>query len=157
MMGWFKNLKIARKLQLAFLAVLVLMAILGIFSISQLAKVKNASSEISTDWMPAQKKLGDLKLYFVRLRGTESQLAIYDGDVEAMNGLVSRSQVILTEEGAGRVGIQTQPINVAAHSPQSRPASRLPVSTANARPSGHDARLGPAAARSNGATGTSRG
>ena len=95
-MGWFKNLKIARKLQLAFLAVLVLMAVLGIFSISQLAKVKNASSEISRDWMPAQKKLGDIKLYFVRLRGTESQLAIYDGDVEAMNGLVSRSQAILT-------------------------------------------------------------
>ena len=95
-MGWFKNLKIARKLQLAFLAVLVLMAVLGIFSISQLAKVKNASSEISRDWMPAQKKLGDIKLYFVRLRGTESQLAIYDGDVEAMNGLVTRSQAILT-------------------------------------------------------------
>jgi methyl-accepting chemotaxis protein len=96
MMGWFKNLKIARKLQLAFLAVLVLMTILGVFSISQLAKVKNASSEISRDWMPAQKKLGDIKLYFVRLRGTESQLAIYDGDVEAMNGLVSRSQAILS-------------------------------------------------------------
>nr|WP_198984430.1 methyl-accepting chemotaxis protein [Herbaspirillum sp. ASV7] len=95
-MNWFKNLKIARKLLLAFLAVLLLMAIQGVFSISQLAKVKNASSEITRDWMPAQKKLADIKLLFVRLRGTESQLAIYDGDVEAMTGLVSRSQAILT-------------------------------------------------------------
>ena len=95
-MNWFKNLYIAKKLLLSFLCVLALTAILGIFSISQLAKVNNASSEITRDWMPAQKTLGDIKLLYVRLRGTESQLAIYEGDLDAMNGLIKRSQAILT-------------------------------------------------------------
>ncbi|MBP0598002.1 MCP four helix bundle domain-containing protein [Herbaspirillum sp. LeCh32-8] len=95
-MNWFRNLKIAKKLLLAFLTVLALTAILGIFSISRLAKLNSASSEITGDWMPAQKTLGDIKLLYVRLRGTESQLAIYEGDLDAMNGLIGRSQAILT-------------------------------------------------------------
>ncbi len=95
-MTWFLNLKISKKLLLSFFSVLLLTAVLGVFSISALSKVNDASSEITRDWMPAQKSLADIKLLFVRLRGTESQLAIYDGDLDAMNALVQRSQVILT-------------------------------------------------------------
>ncbi|WP_343742981.1 methyl-accepting chemotaxis protein [Herbaspirillum huttiense] len=95
-MNWFRNLMIAKKLLLAFFCVLVLTTILGIFSISQLAKLNSASSEITRDWMPAQRTLADIKLLFVRLRGIESQLAIYDGDLDAMKALIGRSQAILT-------------------------------------------------------------
>jgi len=41
-MKWFYDLKIARKLMLSFISVLLLTAILGCFSIVQLGRVNNA-------------------------------------------------------------------------------------------------------------------
>ena len=47
-MRWFLNLKIAKKLILSFLAVIILTASLGIFSIIELVKVNTAATEITT-------------------------------------------------------------------------------------------------------------
>ncbi|EJN09978.1 methyl-accepting chemotaxis protein [Herbaspirillum sp. YR522] len=94
-MKWFRNLKIAKKLLVSFVCVLALMAILGIFSIKQLDQVNRASTEITTDWMPSIRTLAELKLLLARVRSFESQMAIYDGDAEAMTALVKRSQVVL--------------------------------------------------------------
>jgi len=94
-MKWFRNLNIAKKLLVSFVCVLSLMAILGIFSITQLDKVNRASSEITTDWMPSIRTLAELKLLLARVRSFESQMAIYEGDGEAMAALVKRSQVVL--------------------------------------------------------------
>jgi methyl-accepting chemotaxis protein len=96
-MGWFHNLKIAKKLLVSFLCVLALTAVLGFFSINQLHKVNEASTEISTNWLPSIRTLPEIKLLLARIRGTESQMAIYDGDVEAMVALHKRSDAIVTK------------------------------------------------------------
>src|SRR5450830_344429 len=96
-MKWFSNLRIAKKLLLSFLCVLLLTAILGIFSIAQLNKVNNASTEIATNWLPSIRTLADIKLLLARVRSTESQMAIYEGDSVAMEALFKRSQTILSQ------------------------------------------------------------
>jgi methyl-accepting chemotaxis protein len=96
-MKWFRNLKIAKKLLVSFVCVLSLMAILGIFSIKQIEKVNQASTDITTNWMPSIRTLAELKLLLARVRGFESQMAIYEGDAEAKAGLVKRSQVVLDQ------------------------------------------------------------
>ncbi|HLM45417.1 MAG TPA: MCP four helix bundle domain-containing protein, partial [Myxococcaceae bacterium] len=50
-MNWFHNLKIATKLLISFLTVLILTVFLGIFSVLQLAEVRASSQEISGVWM----------------------------------------------------------------------------------------------------------
>jgi methyl-accepting chemotaxis protein len=87
---------IAKKLLISFLCVLTLTAILGVFSIAQLNKVNNASTEIATNWLPTIRTLADIKLLLARVRSTEAQMAIYDGDTTAMEGLYKRSQAIVS-------------------------------------------------------------
>ena len=75
-MKWFYNLKIAKKLILAFIAVLLLTTFLGVFSIVQITKVNQASSDMSTNWLPSIKTLLDLKVSLSRIRGAEFQRLI---------------------------------------------------------------------------------
>jgi methyl-accepting chemotaxis protein len=70
-MKWFYDLKIAKKLILAFIVVLALTTVLGVLSIIQITKVNKASSDISTNWLPAIRALGDLKVTLSRLRTAE--------------------------------------------------------------------------------------
>jgi methyl-accepting chemotaxis protein len=72
-MKWFYNLKIAKKLILAFLAVLILTGILGGFSITQLKKVNQASTDISTNWLPSVKTLLQMEVSLARIRGEQFQ------------------------------------------------------------------------------------
>jgi CHASE3 domain sensor protein len=51
-MNWFYDLKIARKLIVTFLAVIVLVGGLGFYAIDQLDKVNQASTNIATNWLP---------------------------------------------------------------------------------------------------------
>jgi methyl-accepting chemotaxis protein len=54
-------MKIAPKLGLGFGAVLMLVVIMGVFSIVQLAKVNRSTVEIATNWLPSVKALSDLR------------------------------------------------------------------------------------------------
>jgi methyl-accepting chemotaxis protein len=96
-MQWFRNLKIARKLLLSFLCVLVLTTILGVFSITQLNRVNRASTDITTNWLPTIRTLAEIKLLLARVRGFDSQMAIYEGDAEAMAAFYKRQQQVLTQ------------------------------------------------------------
>jgi methyl-accepting chemotaxis protein len=60
-MTWLRGMKIALKLGLGFGAVLMLVVIMGVFSIVQLAKVNRSTVEIATDWLPSVKALSDLR------------------------------------------------------------------------------------------------
>jgi len=72
-MKWFYNLKIAHKLLLSFVAVLVLTALLGVFSITQIARVNQASTDISTNWQPAMRAALQMKTALSRIRVAELQ------------------------------------------------------------------------------------
>ena len=61
-MTWFSKMKIAPKLGLGFCAVLMLVVILGVFSLVQLSKINGNTVEIATNWLPSIKVLGELRL-----------------------------------------------------------------------------------------------
>lgn len=70
-MLWFYNLKIAKKLILTFLLVIGIVSCISIYSIVQLTKVNQASSDITTNWLPTIQAIANLKLSVSRLRSAE--------------------------------------------------------------------------------------
>jgi len=72
-MKWFYDLRISRKLLISFILVLVLTTTLGIFSIIQLGKVNQASTDIATNWMPSVTTSLELKVLLVRIRTVQLQ------------------------------------------------------------------------------------
>ena len=52
-MQWFRDLKIARKLLLAFAAVQLLMLVLGIACLQSMSRINDASSDLAENWMPS--------------------------------------------------------------------------------------------------------
>ena len=70
-MQWFYNLKIGKKLILAFSVLLALSCGLGAFSISQLVKVSQASSDIADNWLPAVRHIGQMQASMARYRISE--------------------------------------------------------------------------------------
>ncbi len=74
-MNAFYNLKIATKLMVAFVAVLALTAFIGIFSMLQLSKVNDMSTQIAKDWMPSARALLEMKSSMARFRAQEIQFA----------------------------------------------------------------------------------
>jgi methyl-accepting chemotaxis protein len=77
-----QQLKLATKLGLAFAAVLLLTAIVGLFSIAQLAKVNATATELSERWMPATRVVQDLKSQIARVRTREFQYIISNDPAE---------------------------------------------------------------------------
>ncbi|MFZ6747732.1 methyl-accepting chemotaxis protein [Undibacterium sp. Ren11W] len=71
----FYDLKIAAKLILSFIAVLLLTCFLGVFSIVQLTTVNHAADEIGNDWMPSSIEAMGMKESVSRMRSQEAQLA----------------------------------------------------------------------------------
>ncbi|HEY0956875.1 MAG TPA: methyl-accepting chemotaxis protein [Roseateles sp.] len=94
-MTWFYDLKIATKLVLSFVAVLVLTAGLGVFSIVELARVNRTATDLAENWMPAVKAAGDIRYGLARLRSFSQQHLLADtaelkkGYEETMTGLIA--------------------------------------------------------------------
>ena len=70
-MQWFYNLKIGKKLILAFSILLAMSCGLGVFSVSQLVKVSQASSDIAENWLPAVRHTGQMQASLARYRISE--------------------------------------------------------------------------------------
>jgi methyl-accepting chemotaxis protein len=69
-------MKIATKLGLSFCAVLLMTAIVGIFSIYELAKVNEISMRLSSRWLPSVRIIEDVKSQIARIRTREFQYII---------------------------------------------------------------------------------
>ncbi len=69
----FYNLRLFSKLMLSFAVVLVLCLGLGIFSVAQLAKVNQTSTDLQTNWMPSVRVLLEIKYDIARYRAQETQ------------------------------------------------------------------------------------
>ncbi|GGY08146.1 HAMP domain-containing protein [Massilia dura] len=52
-MQWFRDLKIARKLLLAFAVVQLLMLVLGIACLQSMSRINDASSDLAENWLPS--------------------------------------------------------------------------------------------------------
>lgn len=72
-MKWFYNLKIATKLVSSFMAVLVLTAFMGIFSIIQLSDVNETGNEISDNWLPSMRAAQGMRFYSAAYRIREAR------------------------------------------------------------------------------------
>ncbi|WP_457425958.1 methyl-accepting chemotaxis protein [Roseateles sp. P5_E7] len=77
-MKWFYDLKIAAKLVVSFIAVLLLTAGLGVFSIIELARVNQTATDLATNWMPAIKAVGDMRYDIARIRSYSLQHVLAD-------------------------------------------------------------------------------
>jgi len=67
-MKWFYDLKLATKLVTSFIAVLALSAVLGGFSIVQLANVNASTDDIADNWMPSTNAVLEMKANMARYR-----------------------------------------------------------------------------------------
>ena len=72
-MTWFYNLQIARKLLVSFTLVLLLTATLGVFSIYELGKVNQASTDIAQDSLPSVRYPLEAKVSLARIRTVQLQ------------------------------------------------------------------------------------
>ncbi|MRW93630.1 methyl-accepting chemotaxis protein [Duganella sp. FT80W] len=73
---------IATKLGLAFFAVLLMTAIVGVFSIFELARVNEISTRLSSRWLPSVRVIEDIKSQVARVRTREFQYIISTDPVE---------------------------------------------------------------------------
>ena len=80
------DLRIASKLIISFSIVLALCTALGVFSIVQLGRVNQTSTDIETNWMPSVHALLELKFNVARIRSLESQ-HILSADADEMKVL----------------------------------------------------------------------
>ncbi|WP_411881081.1 methyl-accepting chemotaxis protein [Polaromonas sp. YR568] len=84
-MNAFYNLKIATKLVVSFTAVLVLTAFLGIFSLVQVGKINQLTSDLATDWLPSSRALLEFRVSVARYRTVELQHILSTTEVEMTN------------------------------------------------------------------------
>lgn len=87
----FYNMRLFGKLILSFSLILVLCLGLGIFSITQLAKVNQTSTDLELNWMPSVKVLLEMKFNLARYRVQEVQhiLSASDADMTAYEKRIS--------------------------------------------------------------------
>ncbi|AHL75536.1 chemotaxis protein [Stutzerimonas stutzeri] len=111
-----RKLKISHRTLLFFALVAVLLIAVGLFSLIQMAAIREAGSEIDSDWMPGQAAADDMALNFAQVR-VESlrQLAFKDPETHrksneliagAMNNigkLMDTYQAHVTADEEGRV------------------------------------------------------
>jgi methyl-accepting chemotaxis protein len=92
-MNLFRDLKIATKLGLGFFLVLLLMTIMGAMALSEMSKVNDQSTEISTNWMPSinfihqvNTATSDYRIAELNhvLSETPDEMAKYEKDMEAL-------------------------------------------------------------------------
>ncbi|MYM82747.1 HAMP domain-containing protein [Duganella sp. FT50W] len=76
------NFKIGTRLTAGFAAVLALTVILGIFSITRLATVNDATKDIATNWLLATRLLGDYRAVIDGIRRAEAQHVMANTDAQ---------------------------------------------------------------------------
>src|SRR5664279_4853694 len=83
-MQWFRDLRISAKLMLVTIAMVVMTASVGVFSVVQLSKVNDVSRDISGNWLPGVQTLGRISAA-INLYRRADLAHILAGDKEAMN------------------------------------------------------------------------
>ena len=72
----FSDLKIGAKLGIAFVTILILTVITGVFAVGQLGKVNGSTQDIATNWLPSIRTLGEIDAGLNEYRRAEVQLVL---------------------------------------------------------------------------------
>jgi len=107
-MKWFYDLKIATKLLVSFVAVLLLAAGLGLFSIIQLARVNQTANDLAENWMPSIKSAGDIRYGIARIRSYSLQHVLAD-DVPLKKGYEDAMNRLLAQLAEDRKAYEARP------------------------------------------------
>ncbi len=92
-MQWFYNLKISTKLLTSFIAVLSLTVIMGAFSIIELAKVNETSTEMKENWIPSMRAASGMRYSMSEYRTREARHVLSeDQDKVAIEGQLAQSR-----------------------------------------------------------------
>ena len=67
----FANLRIGVKLGVAFVAMVVLSAVLGVVAVFEMGRINRNTGDIATNWLPGVQALGDMRATANRLRASE--------------------------------------------------------------------------------------
>ncbi|WP_050461973.1 methyl-accepting chemotaxis protein [Herbaspirillum autotrophicum] len=81
-MKWFYDLRISKKLLISFVLILSLTSALGIFAISRLAKVNQASTDIATNWLPSIRTSLEMKTALSQIRSLQLQHVLTSDSTE---------------------------------------------------------------------------
>ena len=72
----FSNIKISVKLSFAFLLMVLLTGVIGLFALTQLARINASTEEIASNWLPSIRYAGDIEGLLNDLRQAETQHAM---------------------------------------------------------------------------------
>ncbi|PVZ12498.1 MULTISPECIES: methyl-accepting chemotaxis protein [unclassified Pseudomonas] len=81
-MQWFYNLKISAKLLIAFLLILALSVVLGVFAIFQLSALNSVSEKITGDSVPSIRAAASMRYNLTQYRTREARHILADSDAE---------------------------------------------------------------------------
>jgi methyl-accepting chemotaxis protein len=92
-MQWFYNLKISTKLLTSFVAVLSLTVIMGAFSIIELAKVNETSTDMKENWIPSMRAASGMRYAMSEYRTREARHVLSEEqDKVAIEGQLAQSR-----------------------------------------------------------------
>ena len=85
-MNWFRNLKIANKLFLAFGLLLAMTAAIGVFAMMRLSAVNDVAVEIRDSWLPSVRATSELNAISgdIRIQELKHALATSDADMTSI-------------------------------------------------------------------------
>ncbi|MYN21101.1 HAMP domain-containing protein [Rugamonas sp. FT107W] len=110
-MQWFYDLRIGKKLIMSFGVVIALTCALGLFTLSQLARVNQASTDIATNWMPAVRYLGQMQASLSRFRISEAThiLLAEDAEMSATDKSMATRLETLRKQQASYAALVSEP------------------------------------------------
>jgi methyl-accepting chemotaxis protein len=97
-MTWFRKMKIAPKLGLGFGAVLMLMVVLGVFSLLQMSKLNANVLDVGTNWMASITYISQMRFDASSLRRWESNYLLSADKSEALRHLDETMTAIQADE-----------------------------------------------------------
>src|SRR5690349_14328193 len=98
-MQWFRDLKIARKLLLAFAVVQLLMLVLGIACLQSMSRINDASDDLAENWLPSVRAVMQVRTDVSDLRRQELAFLLAD-DAQEKNRIAQQMDTILAASRA---------------------------------------------------------
>ncbi|MBB3220847.1 methyl-accepting chemotaxis protein [Pseudoduganella umbonata] len=93
-MQWFRDLKIARKLLIAFAVVQLMMLVLGIACLQSMSRINQASDDLAENWLPSVRAVMQVRADVGDLRRQELAFLMAE-DPEERNRIVQQMETLM--------------------------------------------------------------